>query len=189
MILKPVILAIPQHAAPRTPQQVARQREHGRLALGRCAKRCGAPVSGWEKDDNEVPLPNAGFYWSVSHKRRWAAAVIANHPVGIDIEHIAPRPRELHDALANSKEWTIIGDRSWPAFFRLWTAKEAVLKATGVGIAGLLRCRLIGVPDDRHMRLEYEGKPWLIEHFHHADHVVAVTCDAAQINWCVLENA
>lgn len=188
MILQPVILAIPQDASPRSPQQVARQREFARLALGCCAKRCGAPVNGWEKDDSEAPLPNAGFYWSVSHKRRWATAVIAQHPVGIDIEHVAPRPRKLHDALAESKEWAMIGDRSWPAFFRLWTAKEAVLKATGVGIAGLLRCRLIEVGDERHMRLEYEGKPWPIEHFYHADHVVAVTCDSARVNWRVVDD-
>lgn len=90
MTLQPVILAIPQDTPPRSPQRVEGQRRCARLALQYCAKQCGAPVDGWEKDAGDVPLPDAGFYWSVSHKRQWVAAVIADRPVGIDIEHIAP---------------------------------------------------------------------------------------------------
>ncbi len=163
------------------------QRLCARLALQYCARRCRAPVNGWEKDVEGVPLPQEGFYWSVSHKRQWAAAVIADGPVGIDIEHIVPRRRELHDALADRAEWTIMGDRSWNAFFRLWTAKEASLKANGAGIGGFSTCRLVEVCDERHLMLQYEGRPWRIEHFYHAGHVAAVTCDTGPVNWCVLD--
>ncbi len=110
--LQPVILAIPSTATPRTAQQVLQQREYARRALRYCAKRCGAPAEGWEQDDARIPLPNTGYFWSVSHKRHWAAAVIADRPVGIDIEHVSPRPRKLHDALADAEEWGILGDKS-----------------------------------------------------------------------------
>lgn len=186
MTLHPVIVAIPQVAPPRSPRQVREQRECARMALRCCANRCGAPDDGWAKDANDVPLPNRGFFWSVSHKRQWAVAVIADRPVGIDIEHIAPRPRELHDALAVTEEWLILGDRSWHSFFRLWTAKEAVLKANGVGIAEFLHCRLVELCDEHHMVLEHGGKLSRIEHFHHSDHLAAVTSDSTDVNWRVL---
>ena len=162
------------------------QRLCARLALQHCARRCRAPANGWEKDADGVPLPQEGFYWSVSHKGQWATAVIADGPVGIDIEHIVPRRRKLHVALADRTEWTIMGDRSWDAFFRLWTAKEASLKASGTGIGEFSACRLVEVCDERHLTLQYEGRPWRIEHFYHAGHVAAVTCDIGPVNWCVV---
>jgi len=186
MILTPVIVAIPQDTPPRSPRRVEQQRMCARSALQHCAKQCHAPAHGWSKDVDEVPLPNAGFYWSVSHKRHWAAAVISDRPVGIDIEHIAPRQRELHDALADDDEWSVIGNRSWHAFFRLWAAKEATLKANGVGIAGLTCCRLVEVPDESRMTLDYLGRFWLVEQFYHAEHVTAVTSNSAKVNWCVV---
>ena len=129
MMLTPVIVAVEQDAPPRSPPAVQRQRSGARLALAHCVTRCGAPVRGWEQDVAGLPLPNGGHYWSISHKRNWAAAVIAHGPVGIDIEHIRPRDRELHEAAAQHMEWAVMGDRSWHSFFRLWTAKEATLKS------------------------------------------------------------
>lgn len=187
MNLRPVILAVPQDAGPRSPAQVEQQRACARLALRHCASLCGAPLDGWRQDTADVPLPNEGYFWSVSHKRHWVAAVVADAPVGIDIEHIAPRPRKLHDALADDAEWELMGDRSWLSFFRLWTAKEAVLKAAGTGIAGLAACRLVGVDRERRLTLDYEGRRSRIEHFYHTDHVTAVTCDQARAEWCVLD--
>ncbi len=48
-------------------------------------------------------------------------------------------------------------------------------------------CRLIEVPGDRHLTVEYDGQRRLIEHFYHNDHVAAVTCDSGTVNWCVVE--
>ena len=187
MILRPVLVAIPRSGPDRSPEQVVVQRTRARDALRQCARLCGAPEDGWSKSPDNVPLPNDGFYWSVSHKRRWAAAVVADEPVGIDIERIEPRPRDLHDALGAAAEWDLLGDRSWPAFFRLWTAKEATLKANGVGIGKLLACALTTVPDEEHLTLEYAGMTWRVEHFYHDDHVAAVTCGERAVEWRIGE--
>ncbi len=160
----------------RSPQRVIEQQAYSRVALRECARLCGAPLDGWEKGPDEVPLPHEGYFWSVSHKRTWAAAVIGESPVGIDIEQVTPRHEGVFDALACESEWTLIGDRSWYSFFRLWTAKEATLKANGVGIAGFSACRLLGIPDRDHMTLHYEHRVWSIEHYYLADHIAAVTC-------------
>jgi len=186
-MLTPVIVAIPPVAPPRSPRQVEQQRYYARLALKHCAERAGAPAGGWEQDADEAPLPNAGFHWSVSHKRQWAAAVIAERPVGIDIENIVPRGRSLHETVGSDEEWRIMGDRSWLAFFRLWTAKEATLKANGLGIGELSSCRVMEVSDGRYLTTSYGGQLWPIAQFFHAGHVAAVTCGGDDVDWCVLE--
>jgi 4'-phosphopantetheinyl transferase len=153
--------------------------------LRRCAALVGAPQDGWLQDADGVPMPQDGLSWSISHKRTWAAAVIADRPVGIDVEKIEPRRVELLDELGDADEWRRMGDRSWHSFFRLWTAKEAALKANGVGIGRLAACRLVDVASERQMALEYEGRSWLIEHFGFEGHLAAVTYYDAEVDWLV----
>ena len=188
MTIYPVLAPIPQSLPVRTPQRVRQQSESARRALRESARRCGAPEDGWEKDAHEVPRPQAGFYWSVAHKRQWAAAVIADHPIGIDIEEIVPRRDEVYAELAGDEEWKAVGGRAWPAFYRVWTAKEATLKATGIGLAGLDACRVHEVSDGRHLTMNYKGRVWRIEHYFHANHVAAVTCEDDTVHWCTLGN-
>lgn len=183
MTLYPVIIPIPQTSAPRSPGQVEVQREYARIALRHAARLTGAPTDGWSKDERDVPVPNAGYFWSISHKRQFAAAVVADAPIGIDIEHVVERPRRLHDALALKNEWDLMPDESWESFFMLWTAKEAVLKATGTGIADLLRCQLKSLDDSRRMTLSYKDRSWQTEHFFHNEHVVTVTCGGHEVCW------
>lgn len=187
MTVQPVIVSIPPSERLRSAQHVALQREYARLALQRCATLCGAPASGWEKDERDVPRVNAGFYWSISHKPHRAAAVISQEPVGIDIEHVRPRERRLHDELADATEWSLLEDRSWHAFFRLWTAKEAVLKAHGLGIGAFHHCRLIGTPDDRHMVLTLRDATWQVEHYERDAHITAVTSRGGSVHWNVTD--
>ena len=182
-ILRPVLIAIPPSDELSGAQRVARQRHYARQALKHCAELRGAPQDGWEQDANDVPLPNAGFHWSVAHKPLWAAAVISDKPVGIDLEHIKPRREELFDDAGKPEEWALLGERTWPAFFRLWTAKEAVLKAHGIGMAGWDRCSLAEEIDDRHLRLLFAGRSATVEHHYHQEHVAAVTTGGASTEW------
>lgn len=186
MVLEPVLLPVPQMAPPRSREQVAQQRDYARQALRFCAQRCGVPESGWKKDGDDRPCPNDGYYWSVSHKPKWVAAVIARQPVGIDIEEVRPRPHRLHAALAERCEWELLGDDSWHAFYRLWTAKEAVLKATGVGLAGLAACRLVQVSIADGVTLSMHGTTWRISHYEHDGHLAAVTCGPGGVRWRIL---
>jgi len=186
-ILTPVIAPVPQDAPYRSPRSVQRQREAARYALTDCAKRCGAPLDGWTQDRDDRPVPNEGYHWSISHGRGLAAAVVADEPVGIDVEEIQPRDRDLSEALATDAEWVIVGDRSWDSFFRVWTAKEATLKANGAGIAELLDCRLASIEGDRQMTLVYGGRTWRVEQYFHENHVAAVTCGDANVEWFVLQ--
>ncbi len=182
-----VLFRVPNTTAPRTPQSVRLQREVSRWALAHSAKLCGAPEDGWTSDADSVPVARDGLYWSVSHKRHWVAAVIADQPVGIDIERIEPRRSMMHEAVADDLEWQRLGQRDWPAFFRVWTAKEATLKAHGVGIGELLACRVVDVSGDAEMTLAYRGRTTRVSHHYFDDHIAAVTRGWQPIEWRVME--
>lgn len=169
-------MAIPPVDGLRTPQQVQRQREYARLALRQSAERSGAPLEGWTQDADGRPLPNDGWYWSISHKRQWAAGVVSRTPVGIDIEHVIPRRDEaLFDVIADAEEWAIVGGRSWENFYRIWTAKEAVLKANGFGIGKLGNCRIRHVASLGRMDVEFPPQEFVVQHFQFDDHLGALT--------------
>ena len=78
-------------------------------------------------------------FFSISHCKEAIAVVVADEPVGIDIEGIRHASDELIEQVMNeeekervkSLESRVERDR---AFTRLWTQKEAVLKAQGTGI-------------------------------------------------------
>jgi phosphopantetheinyl transferase len=73
--------------------------------------------------------------------------------VGIDVEQTVPRDRAAHDfALSESESALLRGladAQSEPLWFaRFWTAKEAVAKAEGTGLAGNPRKFAIVSADD-----------------------------------------
>lgn len=187
MILRPVLMRITERESPRGPQRLERQRRYARAALRKCAELSGAPTEGWRQSDERVPMPNGRFHWSIAHKRSWVAAVIADRPVGIDIEHVAPRKTDLFDEVATAEEWSKLDRRDWPAFFRIWTAKEATLKANGVGIGHLAECRVVAADAPMRITISYADREWAIEHFEHDGHIAAVTRVGDEVRWHVVE--
>jgi 4'-phosphopantetheinyl transferase len=135
------------------------------------AQYAGVPLSGlaliadaYGKPRLAVP-PSLGF--NLSHCGDVALLAIGHGiELGVDVEALRPRPRALQlaqryftpdeaAALAILSE-----DERQQAFYRLWTAKEAVLKALGRGLAfGLNR---VG------FRLETGGTAVLPQQFTHA---------------------
>ena len=187
MKLHPVLLPIPVKEGLTGRERIARQRHYARQALVESCKLSAVEPWDWQKGPNSAPLPHAGHYWAISHKSAFAAAVISDGLVGIDIERITPRSEGLYDKLAHDDEWTLLGERTWDAFFRVWTAKEATLKANGIGIAGFLSCRILAVPDETHLTLDYNDRTWTIEQYRHGDHLAAVTVDDDDAHWVVLD--
>ncbi len=96
------------------------------------------------------------WHFSLSHSGGWALLALAQgQPVGVDLEWPRPRRRLLAmaqrfftaaeaDALHSLAE-----EERLRAFYSLWTAKEAVLKAAGVGIGfGLAKAGMAWHPPD-----------------------------------------
>ena len=91
------------------------------------------------------------FYFSVSHSSDLAAVAVSAAPVGIDVERVSCDFDWFHIAvqLLHPREAEFLMDPSTPdptaEFFRIWTRKEALLKATSAGIsADLHACAALG---------------------------------------------
>lgn len=192
MTLYPVLITIPHPPNEKPAERMRKQREYARRALRHCAKFSGAPQDGWEQERGGAPLPNGAFHWSISHTRGLAAAVIAREPVGIDVERIRERRRDIFKEVGTQEEWSLLGGKSWPAFFTLWTAKEAVLKANSLGIGHLDQCRLTYVACDSQgpdssdpAKIEFQHAIWTVHHHHpDPDHIAALaTTDMRRLEW------
>jgi len=199
MILQPVLIRIPIQLEMSMPQRVQQQRKFARMALDHCARLSGAPAGPWPQNPEGAPIPRDGFHWSIAHKPRFAAAVMARDAVGIDIESLTPRGRDLTPAVAWPEEWEMIGKAripdfairrrlNWPAFFAIWTAKEATLKANGKGIGGLKVCQLARIDQKGRLIMTYLDREWCTEHFSYGNHVAAVTCSGPSIQWHVIDS-
>ncbi len=186
MTLQPVILAVSSDDLPRSQASLAEQRRFAREALSLCAERSGAPPEGWLQRRTGAPVPNNGFHWSLSHKPRWVGAVISEGPVGIDIEHVVPRREGLWEAVGRLDEWPILGGQSWTSFHRLWTAKEAVLKANGVGIGHLGECHLVAASGKDCLRVGRGREIWPVWQHFFFDHIAAVASHASPVLWTVI---
>jgi 4'-phosphopantetheinyl transferase len=135
------------------------------------------------KDNDGVPLPANGWFWSVSHKPSFVAGVAGTTPLGIDIESVRPRSRNLFHKIADRKEWQLGGEDEWQLFYRFWTAKEAVLKAVGIGMRGLSDCRIVAVKNPHHLTLSYRGEIWQVRQSMAHGHLAALAQNDRPVRW------
>ncbi|MFG2295492.1 4'-phosphopantetheinyl transferase family protein [Streptomyces sp. NPDC048603] len=98
---------------------------------------CGEPHG------RPVVAGGTGPHFSLSHSEDTACLAFAGVPVGVDVEAL-PKPAAVHDVLHSlhpreTAELTALPEPDRPAALgRIWSRKEACLKATGAGLtAGL----------------------------------------------------
>jgi 4'-phosphopantetheinyl transferase len=190
--IHPVAMTVPS----RDRQLAGREKVSALSRLARQALHYSAVYGGWSlgaltKDKDGVPLPSNGIHWSLSHKETLVTAVAAPFAIGIDVEKIRPVTPRLFQRVAVKAEWDLAGGAAdLPLFFRFWTAKEAVLKAVGRGIAGLGHCRVATIPDNDRMTLFYNTRVWTVTHHRiDADHLIAVTAEPERIRWHLMGGA
>lgn len=88
-------------------------------------------------DQHGAPrVSGADVFVSVSNRGAHAALAVASSPVGVDLEPFDEAAPIIEDVLCKA-ERTALSKRAGPdralAFLRIWTAKEAYLKALGRG--------------------------------------------------------
>lgn len=185
-ILYPVILAVPDKEQKLTGREkVANLSNHARRALEISAQKSCIELGDLTKNENGAPLPFGGNYWSLTHKPRYVGGVIAPTQIGIDIEKIRPCSEALFRKTANESEWGLSDADSFKLFFRYWTSKESVLKASGTGIRDLSKCRIVQIIDHNHLVINYEDRKWLIEHFYFDGHIASVVKNDFDVEWTI----
>ena len=186
--LHPVILPVPAEVREFKPRdRVVFLSRHARRALKMSAHRSAIRPGEFLKDENGMPLPFDGTFWSITHKTHYVGGVVAPTPIGIDIERIRDFSHGLFRKTASEREWALAGmeEKSLLTFFRFWTSKEAVLKATGIGIKDLLKCEVRQILDDRHLLIHYEDKTWRIEHFFFDRHIASIVQNDFHTDWTI----
>lgn len=121
-----------------------RQRE---FLLGRVALRTllsdqfGGPPENFvlQVSDAGAPMVEGHpVHVSLTHSDDRAVAVIANVPVGVDLEPVTERPEAVHRFLLRPDEYALLETLPMEpdaAFILCWTLKEATLKAMGTGLS------------------------------------------------------
>jgi 4'-phosphopantetheinyl transferase len=142
-----------------------------RQVLGKHLALAPADVQIVEGDDAKPTLTGKELEFNVAHTTGVALIAVAQVAVGVDVERIEIiAPNEFDDIVAfvlTERELDELGrlpkGERLDAYYRVWTRKEAFVKATGEGIAGRpLPEVVVGV-----------GVPALIEVIGMAEHELA----------------
>jgi 4'-phosphopantetheinyl transferase len=88
---------------------------------------------------NKPYLQDTDVNFNLAHSGELVLLAVSNKPIGIDVEHIKPI-KDMTDVMKvcfNEQEIHSINSSPNPQFrfYEFWTRKEAILKATGQGIA------------------------------------------------------
>jgi 4'-phosphopantetheinyl transferase len=94
----------------------------------------------FSENENKKPLliNQPDLHFNTSHSGDWLVFIFSNLPCGIDIEKIKWN-FEFDDVMEYSfhpqeKEYVLKSANPHVSFFRIWTLKESLLKATGEGL-------------------------------------------------------
>lgn len=186
-LIYPVILAVPDEQKKIAGRgKVVFLSRHARVALEISAQKSGVKLTQLLKDENGVPLPVDGNYWSLTHKTGYVGGVIASTKIGMDLERIRPCSAALYRKTAQDREWRLSNDDSTRLFFRYWTSKESVLKATGAGIKDLSKCRIVKIIDHNHLIISYKDQEWVVEHYDFDGHMASVVKNHFNVEWTIL---
>ncbi len=113
-------------------------------------------------DENGKPSLSgvSNIFFSISHTKNAVAVVLAEHPIGVDVENSQFR-RDPHRIIRrffhqNEINWLdhFADDQKAINFYRLWTMKESLGKMTGIGMLPQLQLNLIPALSDDDLTLE-----------------------------------
>lgn len=104
-------------------------------------------------------------------------AISTNRAIGVDLEQLRPiaNVEQLADRFFSNQEAAFLAtlppERRSSAFLHLWTGKEAYLKATGEGLAGLKQVEVVLTPtlDSIALKLQEPSQydqDWTVKQFH-----------------------
>ncbi len=143
-----------------------------------------------KKGDNGQPLPSKGVFWSISHKDEYAAGLVSKSPAGIDLEKLKNIALPLFKKIVSPHEKQCFNkERDNIIFFKCFTAKEAVLKAVGVGLTGLSDIVVTKADDSFNTWLSYKNIEYKVEHFFFDKYIASVVKNDLdyhyEIEWCI----
>lgn len=164
------------------------------LEMSRSARQCAVYSAGlarldaraFKKNGTGIPVPFNGVYWSVSHKPDVAAGIVSQNPVGIDIEKIKPVSEGLFERIVRKNEVDLFSrEQRAVLFFKVFTAKESVLKITGAGLKGLFKTKVVAVQEPCDICIRFENRNFWVENYAFDHYLASVTKNNDDVQWTV----
>ena len=132
-----------------------------------CEDKSRTGAEGGNEAPHGKPVPTGaaqGWEISVSHSGEWVTLALAREAaVGVDVERVSDS-RDLAGlagytlADVEHEVWSALPEEGRiGAFFGYWARKEALLKATGLGLSGGLRRVTVSPPHTQARLLSWEG--------------------------------
>jgi len=112
----------------------------------------------WKYNEHGKPYIEGAPYFSLSHCKEGIAVAIDDQPIGIDIESIRHADESLIERTMNEQERVGMDDRK---FTRLWTQKEAVVKAQGTGIISFEQLQNLRVQSTEYRIQTFEKEKYI----------------------------
>lgn len=154
----------------RTPR--ARRFGESRAAVAEALRASGElagapralPYDGWPRTPAGAPAECGGWHASFADTTGLVLALVAPAPVAVDAEwRLRPRWHAARERFEAAGELARLGSDTRDEVLALWTAKEALLKLAGVGLADLGRCTLLGRDPERtdglrRYHLQHDGR-------------------------------
>lgn len=128
----------------------------------RFSRRC--PHCGCGRGKPVLVDPVGGLDFSLTHSGDWVALAVATEPVGVDVQELTSRA----DVAALSRTVLAPAELRWwteqpteiahRGFFAYWARKEALLKATGHGLAVPMNTITLSPPDQPARLLDWSAQ-------------------------------
>jgi 4'-phosphopantetheinyl transferase len=139
----------------------ARSLVAGLLLREVCGVECDTQLAYGEK--GKPYLLDNTLKFNLSHSGDFVVLAVSDTEIGVDIEKIKPYNKAVAKRCFTSAELEWLSEENTnEAFYRLWTAKESIMKATGAGFS---------LPPQSFCTLH---TPWCLHHFNYNGYVVCV---------------
>lgn len=128
----------------------------------------------WQFGEYDKPFIPGWRHFNISHSGEIVVVVVGDYPLGVDIEKIELRNDLGVAEYFHSGERRSIYNSETPVtdFYRIWTRKEAFLKATGLGLNMDLKSF-----NCLHNRVTWMGSTWSIGDVNiHPEYRSAICC-------------
>jgi len=130
-------------------------------------------------DDSQLALGENGkpylkdrhLYFNISHAGDYVVLATADNEVGVDIEKTCPYDNAIAARCFTSAEKKWLQDQGTDeAFFYLWTAKESVMKGSGLGLSLPPETFCILPVDSSPHTID--GRTWFLDWSVHDGHII-----------------
>jgi phosphopantetheinyl transferase len=128
-------------------------------------------------DDGSLDVPGSALQLSIAHSGAYAAAAVAEHEVGLDLEVIRPRSESVFRFVLHPDESSLRQTIDLPQDHQLvlfWALKEAVLKGKRTGLRRSPRSLRLEIDLDTRTATIRGRRTWSAKFDLRPDHVVAV---------------